>query len=93
MRTRLPAARRSTDQSLAGFVMFLALSRYSITLQQRRRNTEPLDTLQDRCEQRSWNRNLSHLECYVLGVTDNRRLDLDQLLSQMGGPRLSDVGC
>ena len=50
--------------------MFFTLSRYSTTLQQRRRHTEPLDTLQDRCEQLSWNRHFGHLEDHADLVVD-----------------------
>ncbi len=64
--------------------MLFSLSRHSSASQQRRRNTEPLNPLSDRCKQLSWNRYLSQLECYVLyvfyvlGVADNLRPDLDQ---------------
>ncbi len=73
--------------------MFFALSRYSAALQQQRQHTEPLDALQDRCKQLARHRHLGHLERLVLGVQNDFRTDLDQLLPQRGqrlvpyGPR------
>ncbi len=75
---RLPTTRRSTNQPLAGSVMFLALSRYSTTLQQRRRYTKPPNPLQDRYEQLTLHRDFGHLERHVLGVPNDFRTDLDQ---------------
>ncbi len=41
-------------------------SRILIHVAEWRWHTEPLDAIQDRCKQLSWNRHLSHLECFCL---------------------------
>ena len=53
LRGRLPAARRNTNQPLAGIVMLFALSRHSSASQQRRRYTKPLNPLKDHLPQTS----------------------------------------
>ena len=59
----------------------------STTLYERRRYTEPLDSLKDGREQIACHGHLGQLDRHVLGVADHLRADLDQLLSQRGQRR------
>lgn len=49
---------------------------------QRRRHTESLDAVQNRCEQFTRHRHLGHLEGHILRVDHHLGPDLDQLLPQ-----------
>ena len=73
--------------------ILFAWSQCSTARHQRRRHAEPLDAIQDRCEQLMRHRDFGHLKGHVLGVPHHVGPDLDQLLPQRGqrpvlhGPR------
>ena len=54
----------------------------SAPMQQRRRHTEPLNTIQDRGEQLPRHRNFGRLKRHLLGVPNHLSSDLDPLLPE-----------
>jgi len=71
-------------------------SPYSVMLRMRsdhrwRRDCQPRDTAEDRCEQISRHRDLGQLECDVLRVPSNLHTNLDELLPQCRKRPLTDA--